>query len=33
VFPAELREMSGIAESGRIDELAFDFVGASECGR
>jgi hypothetical protein len=33
VLPPELREMRGIAETGGIDELAFDFVGAGECGR
>jgi len=33
VFPTELREMSGIAETGWVDELAFDFFSASECGR
>jgi hypothetical protein len=33
MFPAELRELVGIAERGRVGKRSFDFVGARERGR
>jgi hypothetical protein len=32
VFPAELRELLGVAESGWVGERPLDFVGAGEGG-
>jgi hypothetical protein len=33
VLPAQLRELLGVAERGRVGESPLDFVGAGEGGR
>jgi len=33
VFPAQLRELVGVAERGRVGQQSFDFAGARERGR